>query len=270
MKKIITLYCLMIVFYPTGMLFAQNITNALQQLNAKSSFADFSLKITKHEKQNLENISIKNRSPYDNYGNLEGMVVDLTLFFQSMNNDYNTSLQAAKSIHKIIKKIKQDLKSESFWMTIRVFNSSNDFDLPRWHQDGYYYAPFSGFAYKIALTLKGPSTLFYNIPTKDRKEFYKIFCCKTIEQKFRNAKGEYEQILTLYGDSKDGRKELDKLVDHSKIYQPPACAGAVFIVGDKDTAAIHSEPSIHEDRIFISIVPGTADQINEWKNKCEK
>ena len=41
----------------------------------------------------------------------------------------------------------------------------------------------------------------------------------------------------------------------------------MFIMGDKTIGAIHSEPKIDESRIFISIVPGSHDQIQELYNR---
>jgi len=42
-----------------------------------------------------------------------------------------------------------------------------------------------------------------------------------------------------------------------------------WVVGNDEFAAIHSEPPIHESRIFLSFLPGTEEQIRElcsgWK-----
>lgn len=38
----------------------------------------------------------------------------------------------------------------------------------------------------------------------------------------------------------------------------------IYLIGDKD-AAVHSEPPIHAPRIFVSILPGSKRQINEWR-----
>ena len=38
---------------------------------------------------------------------------------------------------------------------------------------------------------------------------------------------------------------------------------------NSDLATIHSEPPIHEDRIFISILPMTIDEIDQLKLRWE-
>lgn len=37
----------------------------------------------------------------------------------------------------------------------------------------------------------------------------------------------------------------------------------LFIVGDPNAVAVHSEQPINHDRLFISILPGTNEQIQE-------
>lgn len=54
-------------------------------------------------------------------------------------------------------------QAESASITMRAFQSSNSCDLPRWHSDGYYYQPMTGKQYKIAGTLQGLGTLFFNV-----------------------------------------------------------------------------------------------------------
>jgi hypothetical protein len=42
--------------------------------------------------------------------------------------------------------------------------------------------------------------------------------------------------------------------------------GVVYFVGNKD-AVVHSEPDITEPRIFIVVLPGSNEQIEEWKGR---
>ncbi|MBA2653296.1 MAG: hypothetical protein H0U73_13690 [Tatlockia sp.] len=46
--------------------------------------------------------------------------------------------------------------------------------------------------------------------------------------------------------------------------------GNIFIIGDKDSAAIHSEPHIDSDRLFISVVTGSKEQIHEHYENQKK
>lgn len=62
-----------------------------------------------------------------------------------------------------------------------------------------------------------------------------------------------QAIATLLGKSK-------KLISIAYPHQ-----GVVFIVGS-DHAAVHSEPPIKEERLFLSVLPGTKEQIKEWES----
>ena len=122
--------------------------------------------------------------------------------------------------------------------------------MPRWHQDGYFYAPFAGDQHKAALTLKGTGTLFNNFPQELRDEFNKYS---------REARP----------DDLAAKKKLLDLVDTKQNETAEAGQGSVFIVGS-GRGAIHSEPPIHSERLFMSVLPGSKAQIEElrdfWKS----
>jgi hypothetical protein len=44
----------------------------------------------------------------------------------------------------------------------------------------------------------------------------------------------------------------------------------IFIVGNTEKALIHSEPPMTEERIFISILPGTEKQIENLKKRWKR
>ena len=72
---------------------------------------------------------------------------------------------------------------------------------------------------------------------------------------------------TKYED-KHIRPKLAKLVG-KKYNKVPDNKGLIFEVGSKN-AVIHSEPPIEQERIFISILPGTFEQISELKKRFNK
>ena len=117
------------------------------------------------------------------------------------------------------------------------------FNTPRWHTDGYYYAPFNGQQYKIACALKGPSTLFCQAPTDIREKFNEL-----------QAK-------------QSSRVMIAELLKDQPILQASTTQAMLFVVGDFQSAAIHSEPPIDQARLFISILPGTHEQIQELYNR---
>lgn len=108
--------------------------------------------------------------------------------------------------------------------------------MPRWHWDGYYYSPYSGFIFKFATVLKGNPTLFYQLP-KDLRKFF-------------------EQ-------HSDDREFLSRLLERKNIETARSGQGAFFIVGDSDKAAAHSKPKIDSERLFFSILPGNEGEINK-------
>ena len=70
----------------------------------------------------------------------------------------------------------------------------------------------------------------------------------------------------------ENRKQLTEILEGSKIHQLKEGQGAFITTyvntnDDSSNATIHSEPNITQPRLFISILPGTDDQINEFKIK---
>lgn len=75
-------------------------------------------------------------------------------------------------------------------------------------------------------------------------------------------------LKASYYESLELRSQLAKeLIVPSKVHQAQIGDGVVFIVGDEDFSAVHSESPIYSDRLFISIVPGTKKQIQELYDK---
>ena len=91
------------------------------------------------------------------------------------------------------------------------------------------------------MALKGSQTLFYQAPPKLRAFFFSQ--C-------------------------NDRETLEQLFDISEVHVGKKGQGAFLIVGDKNSSAIHSEPKIDEPRIFLSILPGDPDEIEEFRVRC--
>ncbi len=227
----------------------RDMEHTFQMVGSKVAFAEFPITIPTKEKHILNHIKVVNDF-YNNYGNLEHFKAETSSFFESMGNDKEVSYSVACTIDKVVNDVIQAAHKETAWVSIRAFTRDKEYDVPRWHTDGYYFKPFKGLVHKIVFTLKGPATLFYDMPEDVKRKFYKIG-------------------TSLRGHPK-GREQIARLVDASKIYQPKLYSGVIFIAGDKNAAAVHSEPPIHEDRLFISIVPGSKEQIQEWQEKCSK
>ncbi len=256
-KKMI--YCLLLAFLVSIELCAcacnqqtspTPLRETLQKLGPETPFVDFPIVLSGEEKRNLNEIRITG-AEYNNFGKLDELIPGATMYFTSMSNDDESSQSISHVLNRIVTDVVSAARAETAWVTVRTFKREEAF-IPRWHTDGYYYSPYKGLAYKVAITLKGAGTLFYDMPKEEREAFYKI----------HSDDG--------HGNSIEGRGKLAKLIGASKAHQPKPYTGVAFIVGDPDTAAVHSEPPIDEDRIFISVLPGSKEQIQELRDRWEK
>ena len=110
--------------------------------------------------------------------------------------------------------------------------------------------PFEGDQRKIVISLKGAPTLFNAMPPELHSAFTSL-------------------MRSFKEDTIENRKKIAEIVDNIHTTQAKPLQGSVFIVGS-ERAAIHSEPSIQEDRLFISVLPGTIAQITELRERWKK
>ena len=151
-------------------------------------------------------------------------------------------------VAKVAKGIQEDFNQESCWVMIRTTLPNHEYDIPRWHVDGGYGGPnYEGKTYKLVFTVKGAPTRF----------------AETID------KQKFNQLITQdpNGENMQTRKELETIVEENKpISQDQA---TIYLVDDKN-AKVHSEPPINESRIFMSVVPGSVEQIEKFKKRYEE
>ncbi len=196
-------------------------------------FVFFDLELTEKEREALEKLDIKYTSHYENYGDLQLLAEELQHFITSLS-DSNIAIAktVAQLVPRLVQKVLAILDQETAWVTMRAFTPVTVFKEPRWHSDSHYYPP-TGEQYKVAITLHGAQTLFYDIASEQRK---------TLEPICQN------------------KRELTKIVDLSRVISPSFGQGSIFIVGS-DHAPIHSEPNIDGKRLFLSMIPGSNAQI---------
>jgi hypothetical protein len=68
----------------------------------------------------------------------------------------------------------------------------------------------------------------------------------------------------------DIRMKQNVIFARKKVKQLQNNEGLIFIVGNTKKALIHSGPPMTEERIFISILPGTEKQIENLKKKRKR
>lgn len=129
----------------------------------------------------------------------------------------------------------------------RSFIPNEKFKVPRWHQDGFYFAPFSeqylkSPIVKAAIALKGAGTLFYKLSPIEVEEFHK-----------------------MRRENPDRIRLSKFLNDTSKVESTPKGSGSVFIVGPR--GAMHSEPYMTTTRFYMSLLPGSEKQIQEFDRR---
>lgn len=110
---------------------------------------------------------------------------------------------------------------------------------------------------KFITTLRGPTTLVLDTTKEEKEHFYKL--------------QEYNDKFILDDDEFDikKRKYLSENIKGTKINLLNN-NGVIFVAGDKDKCLIHSEPKHDDNRIFISILPGSKKEIDELSERTEK
>ena len=202
------------------------------------------------EEELFDSLVVGQTLAYDNFGALNSLQPDLTRFFSELGNDAQSARDAAKSVTRFVQNCLIGLSAETAWITLRASTPMHNFDIPRWHRDCYYYTPYNGEPRKVVLTLKGRervSTCFH-WQTSPASTICRASCRTTIPE--REIK-----IATLVGEAHGSQ---------AATREP-----YLYLTGCNH-AAIHSEPPIHEDRLFMSIVPGSTFQIADLRQSWER
>lgn len=241
-----------------------NVQTAINTLGFTNPFAFYDLNLSDSEINALKKIVINHPilTNYNNYGNIDKLEIEVNEFIKSISKENEIiAKEVSLLIEKLVKELVQASGKETAWVTLRPSMPNSEFDLPRWHMDGYFYRPYDTQQYKFALLLKGPSTLFCKLST-DHKNAFDILKKKEIQKIVQDENGK----IIKYEEDMSNRKALAALI--SSFQTPIATAkpyqGAVFVVGGNNSA-IHSEPPISENRLFLSILPGSKSQIDELR-----
>ena len=234
----------------------------LQSLVKDTTFASFDLGLSQDEMQQLQNLTINTKSAINNYGHLDTLESEIVDFLKSLGNSNEDAQAASKIISNIVMRDISPGDDETAWISLRAFTPNESYDLPRWHTDGAFYRSAENVCYKQAYALKGASTLFLQLPDDMRAQFFNI-------QNKTFAGMTYAEIKSLSEQEIDAlilpnRIKLAELVTGYHVHTAPANTGTIFVTGGRNRGAIHSEPPMHENRLFMSVVPGTPEQIQEW------
>lgn len=229
------------------------IVNSLHEaIKSEDSFVIFKLNLSTEERQMLHNLKADKENSYNNFGAIDLIKPEASRFLQYIGNNQETSDATAKVIHRLVSEALSAFNADAGWVSIRAFVPSDDYDTPRWHKDGWFFNTPEGYQRKVAIVLKGASTLFNNMPKSQQVAFDEL--CNALSS---------DQLKV------ENRRKIAELVDSGLTQTAKEDEGSIFVVGS-NRAAIHSEPPIHSERIFLSIVPGTKEQIEELRSNWKR
>jgi len=234
-----------------------NIYNYLDtRKETKRTYEIFHIDYTDKEKEVIKkfNLTLPDDKTYISYAHCGNNIPNIKEFFKSFGNNSDEDIDTViKIINRLIDHVILGYKKEHYWINIRIANSNHDWDIPRWHTDGLY-IPNGNLASKFVTVIKGPGTLL--------KE-------DTIESKdiFNSIKKEFEEdksIKNYQEKEKNWRPKYDEKLKDIKTLQLENDDGLIFVTDNinNDIGAIHSEPKMDKSRMFISIVPGTKEDID--------
>jgi hypothetical protein len=203
------------------------------------------------EREALERLRIGRAERYDNYGNIRALESEVGTLITSLGTDGVAARHIGQLVGRLAGEVVSVFNAETAWVALRMSLPNNLFDIPRWHIDGYFFRPFSGDQQKVVVALKGPGTLFAHLTRKWREVFLEC------------AQRHQRTALAL-----EGREELRQIVEAGgAVKATRAMEGTIFTVGCHESATIHSEPKISSERMFLSLVPGSMEQINALRER---
>lgn len=248
-KKNVTLFAFIYMFF-WGTLCVKTSANTtpflkqqLLSIHEQQPFVHFNLGLSSEDKKLLTVIKVDKEDIYNNFYDLKQLIPELVRFFVSLGNSELVARAIANIIDRIVDQVLEELSCETAWVAVRCSKKQDTFVVPRWHIDGDFPQAYAtGLKYKVACALKGPSTLFCNVDQSLRQKFCEI-------SKNNNMKGLSRRQL------------LQELLQSINISSALAGEGTLFLIGRY--GAIHSEPDINQDRIYLGILPGSKEQLQQ-------
>jgi len=176
-------------------------------------------------------------------------------YFKSLGTNIDQDcITYSRLIFRLINLVRQIKSNTSCWLSIRSsIPNDDDYKIPRFHKDGKYYSTKENeIVQKFILTIKGPGTLICEPTEQGQQKFDEVFY---------NTNNTFSDL--------EIREKLAHALIDEHIHQLTNNQGCFFTVGSDLKSSIHSEPNITQPRLFISILPGTFEQIEElrirWK-----
>lgn len=230
-------------------------------------FQLFDINYTNHEQESIDNFKIDKKCEYYHTGSIRDLK-SLNTFLSDIGTNTKKDINNLEQIIlNLIEKVLEGYNMEEFLLIIRVRTPDSEFDIPRWHRDGAYF-DHTVITSKFATVLKGPGTLFIKSSTSKTSNFEKFNELENAEDEERRMKRERPGIRFTYEEQEEINERYRTLYaalpKTGDMVQSGKNQGVIFFANSGGVkGAIHSEPKIDENRIFISIVPGTKENIDE-------
>lgn len=230
--------CVCLATFHSEKVRAKNLnSSSLKSISDRSSNMQkpYELYTQLSENPNCEVIRTGN---FDYYGHCDGV--------SKMCNDFLDRTTIGLNCENIVSSfIRAIPKSTNYvWFTIRcrklsALTAAQRNEIPRWHRDGKIWRTPS---VKYAVTIIGPSTLLLE------------------------ESAHCTEVWSRVTDSEVDREMLAKEFAGEKIVEILPRQIISFTNGKKDSP-IHSEPDLTSDRIFMSVVFGSKDQVRDCARK---
>ena len=230
-----------------------------------SDFKIFKLNYTDLEIKCIESFYISKSNNYDYIGNKNNIKNINTFLNEIGTNDRDNINILEKTIIKILDNVLSAFDTDHFWLSIRVTLPNDHFNIPRWHKDGTFFVNSkSQKSPKFITVLKGPGTLLIK-STKKVNQIYNDISQKITDEftKLKNYNAsKCEKINEKY------RPIFSEALKNIKIIQPTNNECVISHPQlTEGTGAIHSEPNNNIPRLFISILPGSKEDILKLKKR---
>jgi hypothetical protein len=227
----------------------------------KNSLVVCDLSLSQEECDALSTLQIQQDKTFSFFGSIEDLdPTKIEEFLREVSGGEQAgSSIVSQLVSMLANNAVQLVGNDSAWVDLRAGSDPEPyFDIPRWHQDGTFFSPSpqEGY-YKFATALKGATTRFARIRDLDRYKILQAEYGRIVERLFG---------LDQKGEANTVRLELDSVVEEIDTKE---LRGAFFLVANENACA-HSEPIIDEPRLFMSVLPGTLDQIESLRKRWQK
>jgi len=248
---------------------AETTEKRMETLKEKG-IVSFTIKLTPEQINSIKEVKIeKELDQFNYYGPVnEKLVEKLTIHLSQLEGNTEEVIRTvSKIITKVAENTQKEFRQESTWVMVRVFLLNQEFEIPRWHQDGRYvtsnYQDNDGHKKtgKLVFTVKGAPTRFAEITDQGKWD-------KLKKEEQINTKTNYpHNRQTYHQEDMRIRKEFVTTVNETEPISKDQAV--LYRVGGSDAKA-HSEPPMNEPRIFMSVVPGSTEDIEKFRERYEK